>query len=615
MKKFFHPFLSLPLLALGFATSFALHAQPAPAEPTAPTTPAAPAAAATAATPATADDPTKLRRLDMPAAAETSAEPPAPAKAKKTRAQQVKERLDAAKERSRELAAKRTGNEVVNVFGDAYLEAGQKADAVVAVFGSATAEGEVMDSVVSVFGANRATGPVHGEVVAVFGNSFVNTTVDRDVVVVLGNLELGPEARIGGEVVCIGGSITRDPAATVARGTTNVLSVNVAWLTGWIEQCLLKARPLAFDKRVAWAWATAASFLAFYVLIALLFPRAVNACVDTLETKPGFSVLASILTVLLTPVAVVVLMITVVGAVLVPFLGAALMFAGLFGKIVMLAWMGRRLTKFFGDGPLGLPVVSVLVGGALTLLIYTIPFAGFLFYKLLSWVGLGAVVYTVAMAMKREKAFAPAASTPSAPPPPNPGSVAPVAAFASPAPVGDAANMSGGFVGSGVVAGNISAPPPMMPPPAAALFASPPISSATAIAWERAGFFIRLGALALDGVLIGALLVFASGLTPRFLNSHGPEGFLLVLAVYGAVLWKLKGTTIGGIVCGLKVVRIDRREIDWATAIVRALACFLSLMVAGLGFIWVAFDDEQQSWHDKIAGTTVVRAPKGTSLV
>jgi uncharacterized RDD family membrane protein YckC len=65
----------------------------------------------------------------------------------------------------------------------------------------------------------------------------------------------------------------------------------------------------------------------------------------------------------------------------------------------------------------------------------------------------------------------------------------------------------------------------------------------------------------------------------------------------------------------LKVVRIDQRELDWATAIVRALGCFLSLAVGGFGFVWVAFDDEKQSWHDKIAGTTVVRVPKGVSLV
>ena len=136
------------------------------------------------------------------------------------------------------------------------------------------------------------------------------------------------------------------------------------------------------------------------------------------------------------------------------------------------------------------------------------------------------------------------------------------------------------------------------------------------MAWPRAGFFIRLGALALDGVLIGLILAFVTGLLPRSLQfDNGPGGWLLALAIYGAIMWKHKGTTIGGIICGLKVVRIDNRELDWATAIVRALACFLSLAVAGLGFIWIAIDDEKQSWHDKIAGTAVVLVPKGVSLV
>ena len=107
-----------------------------------------------------------------------------------------------------------------------------------------------------------------------------------------------------------------------------------------------------------------------------------------------------------------------------------------------------------------------------------------------------------------------------------------------------------------------------------------------------------------------------SGMVPRVLRFDPfPGGVLLMLAIYAAVMWKLKGTTIGGIVCGLKVVRTDNREIDWATAIVRALSCFLSLFAAGLGFIWVAFDHDKQSWHDKIAGTTVVRVPKGVSLL
>ena len=95
----------------------------------------------------------------------------------------------------------------------------------------------------------------------------------------------------------------------------------------------------------------------------------------------------------------------------------------------------------------------------------------------------------------------------------------------------------------------------------------------------------------------------------------GRGGFPVLVAVYGAVLWKQRGTTIGGIVCNLKVVRLDDRPLDWTTSIVRALGCVLSLAAVGLGFIWIAIDDDRQSWHDKIAGTVVVRLPKGTPLV
>jgi len=115
-----------------------------------------------------------------------------------------------------------------------------------------------------------------------------------------------------------------------------------------------------------------------------------------------------------------------------------------------------------------------------------------------------------------------------------------------------------------------------------------------------------MGALLLDVVLIGIVLHQFWG---------GPRLELLALATYGAVMWKLKAATIGGIICGLQVARLDGRPIDWPTAIVRALSCFLSLAVVGLGFLWIAIDSERQSWHDKIAGTVVVRAPKGVSLL
>jgi len=96
---------------------------------------------------------------------------------------------------------------------------------------------------------------------------------------------------------------------------------------------------------------------------------------------------------------------------------------------------------------------------------------------------------------------------------------------------------------------------------------------------------------------------------------HRHNTLLLLLATYGAVMWKVRGTTVGGIVFGLRVVRLDGRPIDWPTACVRALGCFLSMIVAGLGFIWVVFDPERQSWHDKMAGTVVVRSARQQALV
>jgi uncharacterized RDD family membrane protein YckC len=115
-----------------------------------------------------------------------------------------------------------------------------------------------------------------------------------------------------------------------------------------------------------------------------------------------------------------------------------------------------------------------------------------------------------------------------------------------------------------------------------------------------------MGALFLDVLLVA----FALTLIRPFGDFH-----IVVLAIYGAVMWKLRGTTVGGIVFDLHVVRIDGRPVDWETAIVRALGCFLSLCVVFLGFIWIAFDDNNQAWHDKIAGTVVVRSRRGAALV
>jgi uncharacterized RDD family membrane protein YckC len=634
---------------------------------------------------------------DTPPAAQKSTPPPAPTaetppaptdptpavEAEKAPAEKKGglRRIDVPSSGSSGASTRRTGNRNRNShggefpIGDHFVPKGSDIHDAVSVFGSTTVEGEVHHDAVSVFGdtsigpdakiggsavsvLGRLTveGEVRDEAVSVLGGATVNGKVGGEVVSVLGNLHLGPKAEIGGDIVVVGGKLTKHPSAIVHGNERNVPVIggfgNIEWLVAWVKQCVLKGRLLAFGPNLGWAWGIAFSFFAFYLLLALLFGRGIEKCAVTLETRPGAAILSSVLTVLLSPIVTILLAVTVVGALLVPFVGAGLFFAGLFGKAVMLAWIGRRFTKFFGDGPLSHPVFAVLIGGLIVMLLYTV-WGSFLIYKLLSWLGLGVVVLTIAQSMKREKAPAPAmaaagvADTTTAMSMPPEVPVAPTEPASAPVTV---PTMSSGFTGgsgdtglgaaaSGFVAGGLGEsaspapgpipvppapsmppvaplPPPVapMPPPMRAF--APRVPMVSAVTLPRAGFFPRLAAMALDGVLIGMLVGFTSNLLPRFLQfNHGPGGVLLALAIYAAVMWKNKGTTIGGIVCGLKVVRVDDREIDWATAIVRALGCFLSLAVAGLGFIWVAFDDEKQSWHDKIAGTTVVRVPKGVSLL
>jgi uncharacterized RDD family membrane protein YckC len=110
-----------------------------------------------------------------------------------------------------------------------------------------------------------------------------------------------------------------------------------------------------------------------------------------------------------------------------------------------------------------------------------------------------------------------------------------------------------------------------------------------------------MAALLIDVLLVGIIMNVLHG---------GSHLQLVALAAYGAAMWKLRGASVGGIVLDLRVVRIDGRQIDWETAIVRALGCFLSLAAGGLGFFWIAFDGAKQAWHDKIAGTVVIRIPK-----
>src|SRR5579883_537810 len=257
-------------------------------------------------------------------------------------------------------------HDIVELGHDAVLEAGQSADSVVSIGGAARSAGSATE-VISILGSTHVTGPTSDAVVAVLGDAYVDSEVGGGVVSFLGDVELGPHAVVDGDVSAVLGSLKRDPAARV---TGDVISFGAGgahfqWLRPWVRHCLLLGRLLGLDAGLGWAWSVALVMLAIYVLLGALFPRAIEACVHTLERDPGRTVLASFLMVLLVPLTFGLLAITFVGLIGWPFLLTGLFCATWFGKAALLAWISRRAVGARGSG---LPVfLAVLLGGTVVL--------------------------------------------------------------------------------------------------------------------------------------------------------------------------------------------------------------------------------------------------------
>ena len=502
-------------------------------------------------------------------AAETS-----PAAVPAAEAREKRDRAERPPMGDQSVVAGEQRRKAVSIGGDLEV-AGEITQDAVAIFGSAVVQpgGSVGKNLVGLFSSVEQRGRVAGDVVVILGSAVIDGPVERKVVVVGGTLELGPKAELAGGYVLIGGDVRRDPGAKVSGPAIGVIAIHSSetWSGAmtWLRTCLLWGRPLAFREGLGWAWLVAAGFVALYLLAALIFRGPVERAVDTLGARPGLTLLTTILTVLCMPVVFTVLSVSVVGLVLVPFLALALLAAHILGQAALRIWLGRRLLGALGGGANSLGF-ALLLGAALVLLVYTVPFVGFALVLTLTWLSVGVMVLVVALALRRTP------STAGVPP-----------AAAAPVPA--------------------SADAPAPEPVPAAAPVTPPAGGgwADSAALPRAGLLVRLAALAIDALVVGLVVALAHAFAPAF---------LLVLAGYGAVLWRLRGTTIGGTVFGLRVVRTDGRAVDWTTACLRALGCFLSLLPLGLGFLWIAFDRDRQAWHDKVAGTVVLRVPRGVAL-
>ena len=158
-------------------------------------------------------------------------------------------------------------------------------------------------------------------------------------------------------------------------------------------------------------------------------------------------------------------------------------------------------------------------------------------------------------------------------------------------------------------------PPPMAPPVSWA--PAPPAQAGPMPGLSYAGFWVRLGAFIVDGVVIG---VGAAALLWLVFGSRNPsvadEALVFLVAPvyllgYFAIFWAWRSQTPGMMAFGLRLAEASTGEnIGLGRATLRAVVLVVLWFAFGvglLGLIWVAFDARKQGWHDKLAGTVVIR--------
>ena len=138
---------------------------------------------------------------------------------------------------------------------------------------------------------------------------------------------------------------------------------------------------------------------------------------------------------------------------------------------------------------------------------------------------------------------------------------------------------------------------------------------------EYVGFWARVGAAIIDTILF--LIICAPLVTMIYGRDYwldparvgfiaGPADFVinwLFPAVAVILFWIYRQATPGKMAIGARIV--DAKTLGKPSTgqlIGRYLGYYVSIIPLMLGIIWVGIDGRKQGFHDKLAGTLVIRA-------
>jgi uncharacterized RDD family membrane protein YckC len=129
-----------------------------------------------------------------------------------------------------------------------------------------------------------------------------------------------------------------------------------------------------------------------------------------------------------------------------------------------------------------------------------------------------------------------------------------------------------------------------------------------------AGFWIRCGALILDGIALQIVFTVMNVLLGQdwLEPSLGLSLFQSLLSIiYYVVMTVVYGQTLGKMATGIQVVRVDGRPNTYGNIILReVVGKIVSSIILCIGYMMAGWDKEKRALHDRIASTRVVKISK-----
>ena len=290
---------------------------------------------------------------------------------------------------------------------------------------AANAQKNVQRQVIVEFGdpVNVARGERVQTVVSIGGDVTVAGTVDEVVVAIGGDVTLLPTAKVGANmnngndsIVLINGELTRRPGAEVTGNVQTVDVGNAGDLWEWASKDGGWSALSPIGSFVAWLICTVV-FLLLGLIAAVALPDQIRSIERHVATRPAASLGWGALTVIGTFFALILITLTIVGALFtIPF---GLIFLPFFTFFVVTAVGTFVIERLFAAQLKGNLVMAVAIAVVATSVIVQVPVAGFIVLVVMVFVGTGAAVlgYTE---WRRKRKLMRAAAQPGQPQPPQP---------------------------------------------------------------------------------------------------------------------------------------------------------------------------------------------------